>query len=507
MRLAKPDYFIRVFVLIRVFVNASVGRDPIGKFASRLVPFILIASLIGCHHKINHRKQEKQSSTLEKKPGISQPNLVIILADDLGYADVGFHGSDIQTPNLDRLAADGVRLEGFYACPMCSPTRAGLMTGRYPLRFGLMRSVIPPYRNFGLDTAEYTLPEMLEAAGYAHRACIGKWHLGHLQSKWHPNNQGFSSFVGCYNGAADYFTREREGEVDWHRDKETIKEKGYTTDLITQSAIDFITKVPRDEPYFLYVPYTAPHSPFQAKKEDLAKYPNREGDKRTYAAMVDCMDQGIGKILASINQRGDRDNTFILFFSDNGGVAGVGDNSPMKGSKLTVFEGGIRVVAAAHWPRGRIAGGRVVDARMGYIDVFPTFMAVAGVDRVPNPLDGINVLEAMKGRGRTENRTWFTYLDQNPDKQEHLALHRNGWKAIIERSAPDAPEKKVNSRLLYRLDDSRIEKENLLPTNQKIYQELSTEIEEFLKLKSKNQIPRYPEGQRGFKAPKDWIVE
>ena len=467
----------------------------------KLFHLILLPFLFGCNHRIN-QSQQKQPGASEKKP-----NIVIILADDLGYADVGFHGSDIQTPNLDRLASDGVRLERFYACPMCSPTRAGLLTGRYPLRFGLMRSVIPPNRNFGLDTAEYTLPEMLKAAGYAHRACIGKWHLGHLQSKWHPTNQGFSHFVGCYNGAVDYFTREREGEVDWHRNKETVKGEGYTTDLITQAAIDFIGEVPRNEPYFLYVPYTAPHSPFQAKKEEIAKYPNRRGNKQIYAAMVDCMDQGIGRILATIDQRGDRENTFILFFSDNGGVADVGDNSPMKGSKLTVFEGGIRVVAAGHWPKGGIAGGKVVDAHMGYIDVFPTLMAIAGVDRASNPLDGINVLEAMKGKVDTGNRTWFTYLDQNDNKVEHLALHQNGWKAIINRSAPDASGKQIDARFLYRLADNLIEKDNVIQFNQKIYENMLNEVDELMKLKSDNQIPRFSEGQQGFEAPRDWIIE
>lgn len=433
---------IRSEVFITVSAYVSGDKDTIRKYSFRFITLIFTLLLFSCNHKISQRKQPQQLSSTEKKPSSARPNIVVILADDLGYADVGFHGSDIQTPNLDKFASDGVRLESFYACPMCSPSRAGLMTGRYPLRFGLMRSVIPPYRNFGLDTAEYTLPEMLKDAGYAHRACIGKWHLGHLQSKWHPNNQGFSYFVGCYNGAVDYFTRDRDGEVDWHRNKETSKVEGYTTDLITQSAIDFIKEVPNDQPYFLYVPYTAPHAPFQAKKEDIAKYPNRKGKKQTYAAMVDCMDQGIGRILESIDQRGDRDNTFILFFSDNGGVAGIGDNSPMKGSKLTVLEGGIRVVAVAHWPKGGIAGGEAVDARMGYIDVFPTLMAIAGAGQTSNPLDGIDVLEAMKGNGGSGNRSWFSYLDQNDDKQEHLALHQDDWKVIVDRMRRTPPRKK-----------------------------------------------------------------
>ncbi|MCG6188319.1 sulfatase-like hydrolase/transferase [Maribellus maritimus] len=195
---------------------------------------------------------------------------------------------------------------------MCTPTRAGLMTGRYPIRYGLMRSVIPPYRGFGLDPNEIILPEMLAEAGYEHRACIGKWHLGHLRKKWHPNSQGFTYFAGCYNGAIDYFTKVREGEADWHRNSQTIHADGYVIDIIADEAVGFINSVPDKEPYFLYVPFTAPHSPYQAKEEDIAKYPHREGKQRIYAEMVDCMDQAIGRIIDAVEKRGDRDNTFIF---------------------------------------------------------------------------------------------------------------------------------------------------------------------------------------------------
>jgi arylsulfatase B len=201
-----------------------------------------------------------------------KPNIVFILADDLGWADVGYHGGYIKTPNIDRLAREGVELDSFYVAPMCSPTRAGLLTGRYPIRFGLARAVIPPWRNFGLDTGEITLAVVLGKAGYAHRGAFGKWHLGHHDPKWHPLARGFTHFHGHYNGAIDYFTHEREGERDWHVNYEPSDEQGYSTDLIADGAANFIKEHSKDGPYFCYVPFNAPHSPFQVPAKYLQQY-------------------------------------------------------------------------------------------------------------------------------------------------------------------------------------------------------------------------------------------
>ena len=274
-------------------------------------------------------------STQRDVQAANKPNIVILLADDLGWGDVGYHGSDIKTPNIDSIAQEGVALDRFYVCPMCSPTRAGFMTGRYPNRFGMMRAVIPPWRDYGLPTSEVTLPELLKTAGYNRRGIIGKWHLGHSKPDHHPLEHGFTYFYGHYNGAIDYFTHEREGETDWHRNHDTIHEEGYATDLLAADAAKFISDSPQDSPYFLYVPFNAPHSPFQAKEEDLKKYPKRKGNKKTLAAMIDSLDQGVGKILNAIEERGDADNTFVIFFSDNGGVRNVADNKPLRGAKLT----------------------------------------------------------------------------------------------------------------------------------------------------------------------------
>jgi arylsulfatase B len=437
-------------------------------------------------------EEHPSSKTKNQESSIEKPNIIIILADDLGYADVGFHGSDIKTPNIDRLATEGVQLEKFYACPMCSPTRAGLMSGRYPIRFGMMRAVVPPQREYGMTPEEFTIAEMFAEAGYKHRGIVGKWHLGHRQKKWLPTNQGFTFYEGCLNGAVDYFTQMREGERDWHENETPSNKEGYSTDLIGEASVDFINSIPKDEPFFLYIPFTAPHSPFQAKPEDIAKYPQREGKKQIYAAMVDCMDQNIGHIIESIEKRGQLENTFILFFSDNGGVKKVADNGEKRGSKLTVYEGGINVVAAAHWPAGNISGGEVVSERMGYIDVLPTLMNIADCDvDLKNELDGINVLSGMQGK-TLDDRKWFTYLDQNQDKIERFALNTDQWKLVWNRNAPDnkTPSEQIE---LYRIEKDKTESIEISDKYKDVVQLLQAEIEKLYTFKLQNQNPRYYE--------------
>ena len=299
----------------------------------------------------------------------SAPNIVLMLADDLGWGDVSYHSPHrIETPHIDSLAREGIELDRFYVAPMCSPTRAGLMTGRYPIRFGLARAVVPPQRNYGLSTEERTLPEALAEAGYKHRGIFGKWHLGHHQAKWHPLARGFTQFEGHYNGAIDYFTHEREGELDWNVNYEPTKREGYATDLIAESASRFILeKSKEDAPYFCYVPFNAPHSPFQAKQEDLDRFgvTSRNPSKEEWLkAMVWSLDEGVGQVLQAIEESGEAENTQVWFMSDNGGVSGVPEhNAPLNGSKLTTFEGGVRVVACVRWPADW-AGKRKIENTM-----------------------------------------------------------------------------------------------------------------------------------------------
>ena len=232
-----------------------------------------------------------------------RPNILFIVADDLGWGDVGYHGSVIPTPNIDALAARGIEMNRFYTAPVSSPTRAGLMTGRYPSRFGIRKTVIPPWRDYGLDPEEQTLADMLAANGYAHRAIVGKWHLGHGRRAYYPLNRGFTHFYGCLNGALDYFTHEREGELDWHNDWESCRDEGYSTDLIADEAVRCIGGYASEGPFFLYVAFNAPHTPFQAPEDEIAEHISpekfaaltpREKDAYTYRAMVTRMDKGVG---------------------------------------------------------------------------------------------------------------------------------------------------------------------------------------------------------------------
>jgi len=435
-----------------------------------------------------------------------KPNIVVILADDLGYADVGYHGSDIQTPHIDSIAKEGVRLEKFYSCPMCSPTRAGFMTGRWPNRFGLMRAVIPPWRDYGLPQTETTLPELLAKAGYQRRGIIGKWHLGHSRPEYHPLEHGFTYFYGHYNGAIDYFTHEREGEVDWHRNRETLHEEGYSTDLLAADAAKFIAESPKDAPYFLYVPFNAPHAPYQAKQNDLAKYPQRKGNKQKLAAMIDCLDQGVGKILKAIADRGDADNTFLIFFSDNGGVRGVADNSPLRGAKLTPYEGGVHVVACARYPSGGLSGGKSVDAHIGYIDLLPTLCGLAGVD-IPESvkLDGVDAFAAMSQGDAISERPWFTYEAQKNDIEKVWAIHKGKLKLIIRGPAMYAADPSVIKAELYDLGQDPYETTDVSATHRREGALLLRELNQFNQW-GKQGVGAYGEGREGFQAPTDWVI-
>jgi arylsulfatase B len=435
----------------------------------------------------------------------SKPNVLIIVADDLGHADVGFTGGKvIATPNLDRLAATGVKLTDFRAAPMCSPTRAGLLTGRWPGRFGMMRAVVPPWSGYGLPREEITLPELFAQAGYERRGIVGKWHLGHAKRAFLPLAHGFTRFVGCYNGAIDYFTHARDGEVDWHHDDRTVREEGYATDLIANEAVRFIGESPVEKPWLLYVPFNAPHAPFQAKEADLKKYSHiEESIPRTFAAMVDSMDQAIGRILASVESRSDSANTIVLFFSDNGGVPKAGSsNAPYRGWKLGVYEGGTRVCAAIRWPAGGLSGGKSFDGRIGYIDVLPTLLAAAGQPR-PTDLDGLNALPAMRSEATLPERPWFTYIHQNQDA--HASVHLGKWKLVA--YGDFFPEKSATPPKLelYDLAADPAEAKDVAAHQPEQVSQLHAHLREFGGWQ-KAGVTRYDAGRKGFVAPKDWII-
>jgi arylsulfatase A-like enzyme len=235
--------------------------------------------------------------------GSPRPNIIYILSDDQGWADVGWHGSDLKTPNLDKLAASGARLEQFYVMPVCSPTRAAFMTGRYPMRYGLQTGVVRPWARYGLPLEERILPQALKEAGYTTALC-GKWHLGHVQPAYLPTRRGFDHQYGHYNGALDYFTHIRDGGFDWHRDDQLCRDEGYSTFLVASQAVHLIRQQAKDKPLFLYVAFNAVHAPHQVPEKYKLPYAAFPEPRRTYAGMVAAMDEAVGQIIAAVDEKG-----------------------------------------------------------------------------------------------------------------------------------------------------------------------------------------------------------
>jgi arylsulfatase A-like enzyme len=319
-----------------------------------------------------------------------RPNIVFILADDLGFGDVGFNGGrEIATPRLDRLAASGARLDHLYAQTVCSPTRAALLTGRYPMRHGLQVGVVRPWAQYGLPLEERTLAQALKQAGYA-TAIVGKWHLGHFDPAYLPTKRGFDLQYGHYNGAIDYFTHERDGGHDWHRQDRPSRDQGYSTHLLAQEALSFIDAQKNGRPFFLYLTFNAVHAPFQVPEKYRAPYAALQEPRRTYAGMLAAMDEAVGQILDALDSKGLRRNTLVVFASDNGGpVPGrVSDNGKLRGAKGTLYEGGVRSAACVSWP-GRIDAGTVVAQPLHMVDWYPTLLTLAGGTlQQPLPIDG-----------------------------------------------------------------------------------------------------------------------
>lgn len=328
-----------------------------------------------------------------------RPNIVFIMADDLGFADVGFNGGrDIATPRLDRLAASGARLEHLYAQPVCSPTRAALLTGRYPMRHGLQVGVVRPWAQYGLPLEERTLAQALKQAGYA-TAIVGKWHLGHFERAYLPTSRGFDVQYGHYNGAVDYFTHARDGGHDWHRQDRASHDEGYSTHLLAKEAIAFVDAQKSGRPFFLYLTFNAVHAPHQAPESYTAPYAKLPEPRRTYAGMLAAMDEAIGQVLDALEKKGLRENTLVVFSSDNGGPAPgkVTDNGTLRGAKGTLYEGGVRAAAAVSWP-GRIKPGAVVTEPLHTVDWYPTLLKLAGGSlKQALPIDGRDVWPTIAG--------------------------------------------------------------------------------------------------------------
>ena len=337
-----------------------------------------------------------------------RPNVVVILADDYGYADVGFNGcKDIPTPHIDSLAAHGVRCtSGYVSHPFCSPTRAGLMAGRYQQRFGHENNPawLPEDTKVGLPLTQVTVADVLARAGYVTGA-VGKWHLGAAPC-FHPNERGFREYFGFLGGGHIYLP-DSKGGVEYNapllRNNTPQEFRGYMTDLLTDEAVAFIGRN-KAGPFYLYLAYNAVHTPLQAPEKYLSRFPGIADDKRrSYAAMTSAMDDGVGRVLAALREHELERDTLVFFFSDNGGPITVVpcSNAPLRGGKGQVFEGGVRVPFVVQW-RGRLPERAVYKEPVISLDVFPTAAAAAGA-KLPDALklDGVNILPHLAGEIKT----------------------------------------------------------------------------------------------------------
>ena len=386
-------------------------------------------------------------------------NVIVLMADDLGWGDVGFHDSKVATPNIDQMAKDGLELRRFYAYPACSPARAALLTGRFPQRYGIVGPTTP--RSVGLPMSERILTTDFQDAGFE-TSLIGKWHLGQSDDKkTHPMNRGFDHFYGFMEASVDYFKHTSRGRLDWQRNGKSIEEEGYSTDLLVNEAVRRIENRNKAKPFCMLVSFNAPHTPLQAPQKLMKKYARLGPRAGTYAAMIESMDAGIGMILKTIDDQNLRDNTVVVFLSDNG-ASRVGTNAPFRGAKRSVYEGGIHVPCVFRLPNVLPAGK--VSAQLAMIDdVFPTLATAVGIDLNPQKsLDGKSLWGNLTD-GTTETRSIVI-------AEEDHALIKDDWKLI---------EFKDGDVELFNLRSDSAESKNVADQQSKIASSMKAELTDF----------------------------
>ncbi len=476
----------------------------------RMPPFFRVMSLTAAALLVPGAMSATSLSTED-----SRPHIVFIMSDDQGWGDVGYRGNEIKTPHIDRLAAAGVRLEQFYTQPLCSPTRAALLTGRYPIRYGLQVGVVRPHARYGIPAEERTLPEALREAGYR-TAMVGKWHLGHSRREDLPTSQGFEHHYGLYTGNFDYFTHRRDGGLDWHRNEQAIEEEGYATDLLADEAARLIAEHDRAYPLFLYVAFNAPHTPLQVPENYSALYAHWPERRRLYAGMVTAMDDGIGRIVTALEQSGMRENTLIVFCSDNGGPrpGEMADNGSLRAEKGTYYEGGVRVPAIAVWD-GKLAAGTSNESLAHIVDWFPTLLRLAGATREQQaPIDGVDL--------------WPTLAEGEATAREDVlinigvvgaAIRVGPWKLVVNGHVRDGMEGgPINAEReqlkrqalaspvveLFNLNDDPSEKTNLADARPEIVQKLQRRLDDYTReaVPSKQAPP-----PADFRTPAVWGPE
>ncbi len=426
------------------------------------------------------------------------PHVVIIVADDMGWNDVGYHGSEIRTPHIDQLAAEGLELDRFYAQPSCSPTRAALLTGKSPQSLGIY-SPFSKLNPTGLPLSEKLMPEYFRDAGYQ-TFLAGKWHLGFRESAYRPNARGFDHFYGHLTGGIGFWDHVHGGGLDWQRNGETLREEGYSTHLLSAEINQLITLRDRSKPMFLYAAFNAPHLPNEAPEEAISQYAHiKDPNRRVHAAMVSELDSAIGQILATLDKQGMLDNTLIWFMSDNGGLNpaanpeamiswskrledwfgnpipitllefmrtnvldGGSDNRPFRKGKQSIYEGGARVPAVVYW-KGKLSSSQSKQMLTAQ-DILPTLLAAADLNAPTIDVDGVNQwLHMTSGVGGLSP----DYLINGRDGE---ALYRYPWKLLALSSG---------EMELYRLDDDPTESVDLSKQQPDKMAELKRALDEY----------------------------
>lgn len=408
-----------------------------------------------------------------------KPNVIVILADDLGYGDLSSYGAkDVRTPHLDALAAAGIKFTHFYAnSPVCSPTRAALMTGRYSDLVGVPGVIRTHADNSwgALSPQAKLLPALLKQGGY-HTAIIGKWHLG-LASPDTPTERGFDFFHGFLGDMMDdYYHHRRHDQNYMRRNLQTIDPKGHATDIFTQWAVDYLAERRRQpQPFFLYLAYNAPHDPIQPPKERLEKVKQREPgiteQRAKLVALIEHMDDDIGRVLAALKANEQEQNTLVIFTSDNGGLLRMGANcGNLRGGKEDLYEGGIRVPMFARWP-GRIPAGTKTERIALAMDVLPTVCEATKVP-VKHKIDGASILPTLLGQNQPPaTRDLFWMRREGGAKyqgQDYYAVRRGDWKLV--HNSPFEPLQ------LFNLAADPLEQHDLAQTETKIFQDLAAAL-------------------------------
>ena len=389
-----------------------------------------------------------------------RPNILVVMCDDLGYSDVGFNGAtDIRTPELDLLARDGTIFTSAYVThPFCGPSRMGLMSGRYPHTYGAPFNLpnsglgIEEYNKQGIPVSETLISTVLQNAGY-YTGAVGKWHMG-ITPQFHPNARGFDDYYGFLGGGHNYFPQQyqpiyqrqlkagkehiHEYIVPLQHNGQQVRETEYITDGLSREAVRFVTEAAeKDQPFFLYLAYNAPHTPLEAKAEDIKEYANiKDGKRRTYAAMVHAVDRGVGKVVDALKSTGEFNDTLIVFLSDNGGKLSAGaTNRPLQKGKGSTYEGGYRVPMFFHWP-GNVPAAKRFEHPVSAIDFYPTFASLGGAT-IPDGkhLDGKDIWADFMN-GRNPHQDDMIYAVRHRDGFSDVGARRNQWKGCREYNGP-----------------------------------------------------------------------